>query len=44
MRKFFTSLFAFIRSGFAGGLAAQEFAVATNAEEEYILARSGLAR
>ena len=37
MRKFFTSLFAFILSGFAGGLVAQELAVATGAEEEYIV-------
>ncbi|SFP54497.1 hypothetical protein SAMN03159463_04407 [Mesorhizobium sp. NFR06] len=37
MRKFFTSLFAFILSGFAGGLVAEELAVATGAEEEYIV-------
>ena len=37
MRKFFTSLLAFIISGFAGGLVAQELAVITNAQEEYIL-------
>ncbi|TPI57732.1 hypothetical protein FJ420_20075 [Mesorhizobium sp. B3-1-3] len=37
MRKFFTSLFAFVLSGFAGGLVAQELAVATGAEEEYIV-------
>lgn len=38
MRKFFTSLFAFVLSGFAGGLVAQWLAVATNAQEEYIVA------
>ena len=37
MRKFFTSLFAFILSGFVGGLVAQQLAVATGAEEEYII-------
>ncbi|RUW60504.1 hypothetical protein [Mesorhizobium sp. M7A.F.Ca.US.008.03.1.1] len=37
MRKFFTSLFAFVISGLAGGLAAQWLAIATGAEEEYIL-------
>ncbi|AEH88966.1 MULTISPECIES: hypothetical protein [Mesorhizobium] len=37
MRKFFTSLFAFILSGLAGGLVAQELAVVTDAQEEYIL-------
>ncbi|TGQ64647.1 hypothetical protein EN829_028445 [Mesorhizobium sp. M00.F.Ca.ET.186.01.1.1] len=37
MRKFFTSLFAFMLSGFAGGLVAQELAVATGAQEEYII-------
>ncbi|CCV13612.1 hypothetical protein [Mesorhizobium sp. STM 4661] len=37
MRKFFTSLFAFILSGLAGGLVAQQLAVATGAQEEYIL-------
>ena len=37
MRKFFTSLFAFFFSGLAGGLAAQWLAVATGAEEEFIL-------
>ena len=37
MRTFFTSLFAFILSGFAGGLVAQQLAVATGAEEEYII-------
>ena len=37
MRKFFTSLFAFFLSGIAGGLVAQWLAVATNADEEYIL-------
>ena len=37
MRKFFTSLFAFILSGSAGGLVAEELAVATGAEEEYII-------
>ncbi|TPJ39753.1 hypothetical protein [Mesorhizobium sp. B2-7-1] len=37
MRKFFTSLFAFVLSSFAGGLVAQELAVATGAEEEYIV-------
>lgn len=34
MRKFFTGFFA-------GGLEAQEFAVVTNAEEEYTLAGAG---
>lgn len=38
MRTFFTSLFAFVISGFAGGLAAQWLAVATDAQEEYIVA------
>jgi len=37
VRKFFTSLFAFFLSGIAGGLVAQWLAVATNADEEYIL-------
>jgi hypothetical protein len=37
VRKFFTSLFAFILSGFAGSLVALELAVATHAQEEYIL-------
>ena len=37
MRKFFTSLFAFIPSGFAGGLVAQELAVITKAQEERIV-------
>ena len=37
MRKFFTSLFAFILSGFAGGLVVQQLAVLTGATEEYIL-------
>ncbi|WP_217570653.1 hypothetical protein [Mesorhizobium sp. GbtcB19] len=37
MRKFFTSLFAFVLSGFAGGLVVQELAVLTGATEEYIL-------
>ncbi|RWC34200.1 MAG: hypothetical protein EOS27_00795 [Mesorhizobium sp.] len=37
MRIAFTSLFAFILSGFAGGLVAQLLAVATHAQEEYIL-------
>ena len=37
MRTFFTSLFAFILSGLAGGLVAQWLAIATGAEEEYIL-------
>lgn len=37
MRIVFTSLFAFIISGFAGGLVAQLLAVATHAQEEYIL-------
>ncbi|RUV02002.1 hypothetical protein EOB36_11640 [Mesorhizobium sp. M6A.T.Cr.TU.017.01.1.1] len=37
MRKFFTSLFAFILSGLAGGLVAQGLAVATDADVEYIL-------
>ena len=38
MRTFFTSLFALIISGFAGELAAQWLAVATGAQEEYIVA------
>jgi len=38
VRVFFTSLFAFIISGFAGGLVAQWLAVATDAQEEYIVA------
>lgn len=38
MRIFFTSLLAFILSGMAGGLVAQWLAVATGAQEEYILA------
>lgn len=37
MRKFFTSLFAFLLSGLAGGLVVQELAVLTGATEEYIL-------
>ncbi|WP_027061638.1 hypothetical protein [Mesorhizobium loti] len=37
MRKFFTSLFAFIISGFVGGLVAQQLAVITDAQEEYII-------
>lgn len=37
MRIFFTSLMAFILSGFAGGMVAQSLAVATHAREEYIL-------
>ncbi|WP_137934209.1 hypothetical protein [Mesorhizobium comanense] len=37
MRIVFTSLFAFIISGFVGGLVAQELAVATGAEEEYVI-------
>jgi hypothetical protein len=37
VRKFFTSLFAFILSGLAGGLVAQGLAVATDADVEYIL-------
>ncbi|AZO08163.1 MULTISPECIES: hypothetical protein [unclassified Mesorhizobium] len=37
MRTFFTSLFAFILSGLAGGLVVQELAVLTGATEEYIL-------
>ena len=37
MRKVFTSLFAFILSGFAGGMVAQQLAVITDAQEEYIL-------
>ncbi|KUM24648.1 hypothetical protein AU467_05890 [Mesorhizobium loti] len=37
MRKFFTSLFAFVLSGLAGGLVVQELAVLTGATEEYIL-------
>ena len=35
MRKFFTSLFALILSGLAGGLVAQQLAVMTGATEEY---------
>ena len=37
MRKFFTSLFAFILSGLAGGLVVQQLAVLTDATEEYIV-------
>ena len=37
MRTFFTSLVAFILSGLAGGLVVQWLAIATGAEEEYIL-------
>lgn len=37
MRKFFTSLFAFFISWFAGGLVALRLAIATDAQEEYIL-------
>ncbi|MDX8446823.1 hypothetical protein [Mesorhizobium captivum] len=37
MRKFFTSLFAFVLSGLAGALVVQELAVLTGATEEYIL-------
>ena len=37
MRKFFTSLFAFFISWFAGGLVALGLANATDAQEEYIL-------
>ncbi|TGQ56076.1 hypothetical protein EN836_04715 [Mesorhizobium sp. M1C.F.Ca.ET.193.01.1.1] len=37
MRKFFTSLFAFILSGLAGALIVQELAVLTGATEEYML-------
>ena len=37
MRIVFTSLFAFFISGFAGGLVALGLAVATHAQEEYIL-------
>ncbi|WP_245438057.1 hypothetical protein [Mesorhizobium sp. WSM4312] len=37
MRKFFTSLFAFFISWFAGGLTALGLATATEAREEYIL-------
>jgi len=37
VRKFFTSLFAFLLSGLAGGLVVQELAVLTGATEEYIL-------
>jgi len=37
VRKFFTSLFAFLLSGLAGGLVAQWLAVATNADVEFIL-------
>jgi ethanolamine transporter EutH len=38
VRKFFTSLFAFLLSGLAGGLVAQWLAVAANADVEFILA------
>ncbi|TPN86442.1 hypothetical protein FJ987_16895 [Mesorhizobium sp. CU2] len=37
MRALFTSLFAFILSGFLGGVVAQQLAVATGATEEYIV-------
>jgi hypothetical protein len=37
VRIVFTSLFAFFISGFAGGLVALGLAVATHAQEEYIL-------
>jgi len=37
VRKFFTSLFAFFISWFAGGLVALGLAIATDAQEEYIL-------
>jgi protein-S-isoprenylcysteine O-methyltransferase Ste14 len=37
VRKFFTSLFAFFISGFAGSLVALGLAIATDAQEEYIL-------
>jgi len=37
VRKFFTSLFAFLLSGLAGGLVVQELAVLAGATEEYIL-------
>ncbi|GLQ77444.1 hypothetical protein GCM10007881_09600 [Mesorhizobium huakuii] len=37
MRKFFTSLFAFFISWFAGGLVALGLAIATHAQEEYVL-------
>ena len=37
MRTFFTSLFAFILSGLAGGLVALWLAIATNADSEFIL-------
>ncbi|MDX8512830.1 hypothetical protein [Mesorhizobium captivum] len=37
MRKFFTSLFAFVLSSLAGALVVQELAVLTGATEEYIL-------
>jgi len=37
VRTFFTSLFALILSGLAGGLVAQWLAVATNADVEFIL-------
>jgi len=37
VRKFFTSLFALILSGLAGGLVAQQLAVMTGATEEYIV-------
>ncbi|WP_244497786.1 hypothetical protein [Mesorhizobium sp. Root695] len=44
MRIVFTSLFAFIFFRFAGGLVAQLLAVASHAQEEYILARLFLRR
>ena len=37
MRIFFTSLMAFLLSGFAGAMVAQWLAVATNAADEFIL-------
>ncbi|MGX5828581.1 hypothetical protein [Mesorhizobium sp. 43Arga] len=37
MRRFFTSLFAFFISGFTGSLVALGLAIATDAQEEYIL-------
>jgi len=37
VRKFFTSLFAFFISGFGGSLVALGLAIATHAQEEYIL-------
>lgn len=37
MRTFFTTVFAFLLSAFGGGLVAQQLAVSTGAQEEYII-------